>query len=527
MLDLNLLSIAYGGKVEDKEGQNIASRLHDCRVRLFSIVILDWSLSVFQRTCYTSSPSSERNVTGPPTWAANLSKSATRVADEDFIDDDDLDEEARGVHMYAEPFSSYQVRRRAAARFIPDDAWTVTFENTVRELNSVDTAEVVDLDVVLDDAHDLLPAVRAGATGSWQTLRETVQGEVAISSCTRADERIADLMKRTHLPASGEPTEIDEVDVPEAQPRTLLQPVWLPRSLRTPAVEPSFAAYLDSIRKDWQLDLPSELPEIVTSARSQMAQRMAAELTLAGYVMRPEPIKDELPSQSQQPFGQSQSESQDLSLRLSRLFGRYASSRSQTPALPTPSASGSVSGGPRSTITASSYSSTIFNEATNRLSRYTTFSHPNPRRLMPRRPRRILAQWTPGTDPLAFDWRAASHAIAEDSDEEGNGEPLTEKERANLQRRAERELRRQRREAEESRRQQLLSSQAPQIAIASSSQPQPRHGASRSASQAVGGTDGVGSSQIARFSQSQMPASQVLPGRHGGRPPRKKRKPGF
>jgi RNA polymerase I-specific transcription initiation factor RRN6 len=189
-----------------------------------------------------------------------------------------------------------------------------------------------------------------------------------------------------------------------------------------------------------------------------------------------------------------------------------ASSQIQSPGLPTPSA---TSTGPRSTATGSTHTTALSSQELTRLSRYTSFTKP-PQSALPRRLRRVLTHWTPGTDPSTYDWQSATRSIEYGIDE-AEHEEMTEKERKRFQRAAERHLRRQRREAEESQRQQLLNSQAPEIF--STSQPlfQPK-----AESQREYESQGAGSSQM-----QGMPASQILPGRLGGRPPIKKRKYGF
>jgi RNA polymerase I-specific transcription initiation factor RRN6 len=95
---------------------------------------------------------------------------------------------------------------------------------------------------------------------------------------------------------------------------------------------------------------------------------------------------------------------------------------------------------------------------------------------------------------------------------------LTEKERAQMQKRALRHIKRQRKEAAASQAQQLASSQAP--AILTASQPE-RASTMGSARNLV-----IGSSQSNGMGVAA--ASQVMPGRFGGKPPpRKKRKSGF
>lgn len=183
---------------------------------------------------------------------------------------------------------------------------------------------------------------------------------------------------------------------------------------------------------------------------------------------------------------------------------------SQRSILPTPSPSATPS------ITTASSGTSVFAPEVSRLARITSFSKPAPSAL-PRSLRNVLAHWPPDEDPDNYDWVKTSRRIrhADEAFEDEAG--MTEKERLRLQRRAERHIRRQRKEAAASQAAQIASSQAPEIAISAS---QPR--GDKVESQPVG---------LAASSQIQdrgVPsASQMVPGRFGGRPAKKKRKQGF
>ena len=255
-------------------------------------------------------------------------------------------------------------------------------------------------------------------------------------------------------------------------------------------------------------------------ARDERARRIAAEVSLASQLLRVEKRKQE-----EDGVGESQTQSRafDLPVRQFRdqdssqdaKASTYdASGRLQTPALPTPSASAS-------TITGSSHLSSFAAPEVARLSKYTTFSEEAPPAL-PRALNKVLSHWAVGIDPAEYDWQSTARQVSRRG-EEADDDDMTEKERRQMQRRTERYIRRQRSEAEESQRQQMLSSQAPEIV--SASQPAQRQGLRRAESQVSAGA-AVGSSQS--YGLSQMVASQVVPGPHGGRrPPRKKRKSGF
>jgi len=137
----------------------------------------------------------------------------------------------------------------------------------------------------------------------------------------------------------------------------------------------------------------------------------------------------------------------------------------------------------------------------------------------------ILAHWELGADPNTYDWLATKERLETDADEED----LSMEERAKIKRRAARRLERQRRETANARAESMASSQAPQLI--SASQPV----ASTRSAKTIGGRSQplvlLGSSQgFSTTGQEQgqdtiLPASQIEPGRFGGRiPPKKKRR---
>ncbi|KAK5168281.1 uncharacterized protein LTR77_006850 [Saxophila tyrrhenica] len=511
------------GFYDQLEGQSIDE--HDAEMpRLYSIFSLDSASALHECMCATTPHLS------PPTWRKALPKSVTRVANDDFmVDDDDVEIAAESAQL-ARPQSAYVQRRRAEALPTTGDEWTIGYKLSVRQLNDVDVSQVTNVDEVLEETRDALRNENSVHDTPLKTIRELTDGELTISNLGRSNQQLNSLKVIAVNGMRGDA----EVDEPRRRPT--LCPVAPPPALELPANAHSepFSVYDQAAQKVFTSHLPDDLPELVRHTREHLAQRMGVELALASQVFRlesAEPVEEpEQEPQSQEwklplrsaPASYSQQPGPTIDAKFSSQL--QGSSQSQVcpelqpPPLPTPSASTSA---PQSSATGTSYSTAQTSQSLARLSRYTAFTNATTTPTLPRRLNRVLTHWNLGDNPSTYDWRTTSHTISQNENAGLSNEDMTERERQRVQRRAERNLRRQRREAEESQKQQALSSQAPYVV--SASQP-------RAAAQAMSqGTQRVKvGSQSQGMSQEQMVASQVLPGRHGGRgPARKKRKSGF
>ncbi|KAK3725151.1 hypothetical protein LTR37_000662 [Vermiconidia calcicola] len=511
------LGIVRKRKADGK--QDTASRYMAQKVRFYSIISLMKDFSVRQTLYCTPGMNKNMLTIKPPSWESAFPKSAQRLRhDDDFIvDDEDLDP-VEDHAFQREPVSTYLQRRKLRMPPRSGEEWTVNHELTVQQLNDFDVAQATDFTYVLEQTRTALESNTKDEVAPTRTLQELAVGEVSvgdIEEASRSLEGLCSIKPVSKKIENGEDFERDNDGV-EGTPRLALQSLALPPVLDVPSHETSerLSAFRDSIVGSWISPDAHNIPESANAARQQLVLNMAAEMTLASQVIR---VKD---TEEQQPT-QSQSQTWELPVRpptapSSRATPSVyydASSQRQTPALPTPSASA-----PASTVTESSHPSSFAATEIARLSRYTTFTAKTVPPVLPRRLQRVLAHWKPGTDPSIYDWLATSRHHSQWEDE-AEDEGMTEKERRRMQKRTERYVRRQRREAEESQRQQALSSQAP--GIISASQPQQR--TTRAESQRA-----AGSSQQ-NLESSQLPvASQLLPGKHGGRPPpKKKRKSGF
>ncbi|RMX76322.1 hypothetical protein D0869_10825 [Hortaea werneckii] len=355
-------------------------------------------------------------------------------------------------------------------------------------------------------AHTVIPS---------QTLRDLREGAVTVGDIEAMSSQLQ------NLAVAGVKTQGTKSEAPEEHNLQLVL-----RHVRNHTVsgsqaeasELNLADMYNQMIDDYISPLPPTISGRMRLAKENLMRSAAADVALASRF-----ICTEEPEQRTQEVQESQQQSWELPMRFgadvasSQLLPSsqaYDSSsqvqQSQRSILPTPSPSATPS------VTTASSGTSIFAPEVNRLARITSFSKPAPSAL-PRSLRNVLAHWPPDEDLDNYDWvktsRRIRHADKAFEDEAG----MTEKERLRLQRRAERHIRRQRKEAAASQAAQIASSQAPEIAISAS---QPR--ADKVESQPVG---------LAASSQIQdrgVPsASQMVPGRFGGRPAKKKRKQGF
>ena len=477
---------------------SLASQYKSRGIAFASLTILGKDQSL-QEVLYSSAPAGSLSVdAAPPTWESRLKTSAARLRKESFVVDDD---EVDAVHgEESEPVSLYQQLRRSRKPTRDGPEWTVSLKLSAQALENSEGFEKASVDDVTETAEALLRDPKTDATLPWRTLRDLVLGELSLDdieeSSTRLDS-LAQVERRPEEPSQTEPEEAQSnmqftLRITSSQPTTNLKNVH------------------DDMVRDWITPLSPEISDGQRSAKEQLVRRAAAEVSLASRLIGVQPL-----GQSEPEFQPSQ-ESFDLPLRAGPASSQYTApssqAASQSSVLPTPSPTGTPS-----TTTGSSHPSTFVAPEIARLSRYTTFSKLAPSAL-PRSLNNVLKHWTVGADPVEYDWRASSRRVAEREDDEVD-EQMTEKERARVQRRAERHIKRQRREVAASQAAQLASSQA--LQIMSASQPQQ---VVKTESQ-----PGAGNSQTQSQSQGlgAAPASQVVPGRFGGRPPKKKRKQGF
>ena len=486
------------------------------RTQFFHVTTLNKDFSVKQTLHVTPASGDRLAELVAPNWESNLTKSVHYVSDDGFIVDDDEIDETHTEIVHVEPISNFAMRLKKQAHENPRD-WTVQYEHTVRRLNNVDVADVTDAEEVIEIVQETLKQGGIEKAVPFRLVRELAEGEITLQGIQGVSARLEKLLS-DHADSPTRVTAEDEMVQDDLYSRLTLRSMVIPPTLGIPGdgVFNCLRAVIEHVSKIWLPPATHTVSDIVQHSKEQLARRMAIEVCLASLIVRLEdPVAEQLPQSQSQTESQSQAWELPVrpgappSTRTTPSLYFEASSQPGSSRLPTPSNS------------ASTAVATASNSAVTRLSRYTTFTgKPSPPPL-PRRLNRVLAHWTTSADPSTYDWTSASRLFSRrDADEEAECEELTEKERARLQRRTERHLRRQRREAEETQRMQLLSNQAPEIV--SGSQP----GRLVRATSRLGVSGGENQSQSQSQGQ-QAVTSQVLPGRHGGRPPKKKRKSGF
>jgi len=518
VLDTHLQVVPHSAPKRSDSPESVQPPVNFC-----SVLFLSQGFAVHRGLYHEEAAHQLRARIDPPTKITEVSrrnkKKKHRVVEEDFIVEDEDD----GAQHIEPPVSAHVLWRRKQAASRNELNWTVDHRLAVRQLNDVHATDVVDVEEIIEEASQLL-RMSTKPSVPMRTLRELGTGVLNVDDVQGATARLASL--GDIKPEQGRVKNEDEDENVDDDHDATFTAV---SSLGAASLDllglhgtGNLSDCVEQVRSLWLPSGESQIPDETHAMRDQHATRMATEVTLATQLLRIGTHDDD-----EDPESQRQTQAWDLPIRSppgalsSQLMSSQPSTRANTPALPTPSASGA-----NSTITASSRALNASSHIS-RLSAYTTFATPPAQTSLLRSLNRVLSHWTPGADPAEYDWLSATHQLSQRDDTAEGDEEMTEKERLRLQKRAERYVRRQRKEAEESRRMQLLSSQVPEVV--SASQPaQPRGAAQVDSQGAAGGSQSQSFGGSFGPSQSFGAASQVVPGRHGGRPPaRKKRKSGF
>ncbi|KAF2121703.1 RNA polymerase I-specific transcription initiation factor RRN6-like protein [Lophiotrema nucula] len=339
-----------------------------------------------------------------------------------------------------------------------------------------------------------------------ETLLEQTDAKLRVADIDASSAELRDILASASEPDS---VQLQHIAHPE-----IVNPA------ATSAEEATIASVYDAILQIWIGSLPPNIPARVRQTKERLARRIAADVALAGIRLRradaPKTHGDSAalhervtPTSDSFPIPPSSQPSSPWSPSSPPTFSQPPSQI----ALPTPEPTPSVASDPLGPSTVLPTMNPIA-----RLSQHLRIT--KPAAAIPPGVSGILKHWQLGADPNAYNWETTTSTVQE---ELGEGEQLTPSERERRQRKAERHLKRQKKEAEtnsareaESRR--MVESQPVGGARDGGfrSSPPPRIGVGMS-------------SQVP--SQSQMPPlggfpvmSQVEPGRHGGRPTKKKPK---
>lgn len=496
-----------------QSGEQSTGPLH---TRFYGFTALEANYTVFDGICCHSSAGTSlmQESIVSPLWEQKLPvPTQSRLRRETFVVDEELESEHE--QQRSEP-----IVRRARKQKTPLSACdkTVGLELVCDALHQRDVSS--------KDVQELASEVAAALA---RTHAETFEPMHSLYTMTQSEITTGDVQEASaHLQRSfgtvvqdmeidNEPTNYDN------KLQFKLEKVKLLPRLSTAEdgmveVDATLASVYDQIISRWITSLAARVPGWVRLAKMSIAQLMAAETFLAAHTLRLEEVKAHDTQQSQGAENASE-QTWELPVRASEpvsqtqpMHSSEARHISQHSALPTPSPTATPS-----VITASTGSFISAAPELHRLSKYTRFEKPAPM-VLPRPLVKVLSHWEVGKDLDDYDWLASSRQLNQQEDNEAEND-LTEKERKRMQRRAERHIMRQRKEAAASQASQMTSSQATEIMNAS----QPP--AFKVESQPSGMP---ASSQSQGPSTGAVAASQVVPGRFGGRPPpKKRRKQGF
>ncbi|EME89210.1 uncharacterized protein MYCFIDRAFT_76564 [Pseudocercospora fijiensis CIRAD86] len=440
-----------------------------------------------------------------PTWTSTLSASATRLRGDNFVVDDAADGPTPLLQ------STMPIARRARRQ----EQQTIPKQGS-RDLELVASAlrqpihVLHAVDQVLESADATIAQRRESPLQSLHTLASLAKGEIGIVDVQQS----SDLLEALGVGVPRAMGHVADIDAQlESEQHWKLGHVSLESvvGLEEDLAGRDLQTVYNRLVSLWITPLGEETSGWIRLAKVAIARSLAAEITLASRTLRLErdPGREGIAeTRTDQGFDSVD----NIPIRSQPASSPWAAKHS-VPPTPSPTATPSVT-------TASSHRSSLAAPELYRLSKYTTFSKPSPM-VLPRPLAKVLTHWEVGADPTEYNWSSTSKDIARQEEEEEQNEEMTEKERQRARRRAERHIRRQRKEAAASQAHQLASSQAPEILSASQpiapikAESQPSHI--------------TGSSQSQNFGASASNiASQVVPGRFGGRPPpKKKRKSGF
>jgi RNA polymerase I-specific transcription initiation factor RRN6 len=531
IIGLHFQSIELAEKRSTNVEDTLLGRLREDGCRFVTLAAFGKDLAVSTVLLVNHQPEQRIPTLNSPTWKGKLLGTSSKIKDDFVIDDEGITAEL--AKPTPAPIARYVKERRQRAARLFGQEWTLHYEKTASKVEKR-AVQVHHVDDVLMQTQEMLEQTPEHGFQPMRSLLEVSAGEVTMSDLDRASAQIARLTAIAPLPNSQFPGETDDEENNTRVVLRSLGEIPLPGLPSIDDAADSVTPVYDAIVSHWITPLHSKVPGRIRLAKEQLARRLAAELTLARHVFCIEDTEEQPESQQDaKPVQDSQSWDLPMHPASSQLYNPYTSqlqSQSQS-VLPTPSPTGTPS-----VTTASSRATTFSSAEVSNLMKFTTFTKPTPSAL-PRNLTKLLAHWTPGADPEAYDWITTSRSISQRTREEEADSQLTEKQRARAHRKAERYIRRQRKEAEASQMQMMASSQMPELVV-SASQPLPPPSARKPAAGAATFSQPQGRSGMAppafggvlNSSQHMGPgaASQAVPGRFGGRPPvKKKRKQGF
>ena len=520
LMDLTAMTIPVSRELSDHLKVTIATQDLSC---LHLLRFLCKDLSVRQALCVATIEPFDLSGLGAPTRIIDrhASKRRSRNTDAEFIADSDskMNDES---HQILRPISKYVRQRKSKGVSLRGQEWTTSYEFTLQRLNEVTALGDASWNEITTRVESETVRHESIRSASVQSLKPIMKVDVEIPNLDHASAQLEQMTLRGSTVEREEP-ELDAEDLDRARNFS-----W------RPIASASFFSHLGIEEASGMTSTPEaisqhllstqleSLSETMVTARGNLARQIAADIALASHI-RVEDSSGERGPEPKQEYSQSKSE--HLPSQALTATPRTTDSPDSTALLLRDQHVPSRLATPTPSAVSSTETSTTTHAATaeiSRLAKYIIFSNPSAPPSS-RTTRRILSHWQLGADPNVYDWlsvpRASTDSSGDDDDDEA-GAPVP-KEREHKRRRQERHAKRQRREAEQSERMQRVSSQVPTLEIVSASQPTATvdHG---------GGSQGHRQTPAPSSQAQPMYATQILPGRHGGRgPARKKRKEGF
>lgn len=423
----------------------------------------------------------------PDQLRRQTTKTTTTVRNGFVIEDGEDD---TGEQDQQRPVSRFAKRLQLLPQNRHGFEWTIDLAMTVQEILGSTSSTSASMSEVLETAEKAIMTGQHNGGSPFRLLRELGNG-IDIQDIDEVNSTLEKL------------TTSDEGHDNHDQPQLRVERLPMPQ-LGALAGLADLSLNYDHIISDWIKPLPAGVSGRTRLVKEKIARHLAAEVTLASHVLRIEQPSSELETQDE---GELPTYQLNLPFRdMPMTAGQGAGiPPPEVKTLPTPSPTATPS------ITTRASQASAYASQNYYITNITTFTKSLPVSL-PRSTQRVLRHWEVGADLDSYDWRSYSRRITRQTEMEDLDSQLTEQERARLQRKAERHLKRERKEAAVALQQQAFSSQLPELVV-SASQPVNRPGH---------GQFGLNSSQT-----QPVAASQAVQGRHGGRPVKKKRKQGF
>lgn len=541
IMALSLDRLHFGGDERYQHG-GPGRRYRDENVTFYNLTsyLSDYSVnetlfySLAPETQSRSNSSNENLVVEAPTWrkerwgARDPSRKPKKDSSDSFIVPNVTDRQMRYGSNAPGRTNQHSVEpsmARKAQKTNEDDFWTISNEFTYRELaknvtkadNEDENSEAAEETVsILDQIKNKLDEEVTLRDETLGTLFDFANSLLTVANIDDASSKLQELLQ---LPSRNLEVETPSLEIRAVASDTALQLINLENE------ELSMARLYDDILRVFIAPLPHNMPRDIRQAKERIARRLAAEIVLASHRIRyTEPVSPSVPAQvtseASQTSGYSlpvrssgKGKEQEASVMLeSSVYRSQPTSSQPVDSLPTPETTPSL-------ISASSFTSSSSGLGDNPLNRLKQHLHISKSAVKPHLGgNKILMHWQGhfGQDPSTYDWVATTRAMQEASDAEGEG--LSASQRARLQRKAERHLKRQRRET---------------AAAAARSASQPLHAMELAQIRSSPGPmlQRTGSSQPVPASSQVVVASQVERGVFGGRSAAKKVKkakiPGF